>query len=766
MKIFRIFSLVFASVALSIYPVMISTGCSGWEPSMEDYKNLFDPDILPQKFLSPWFLDENPFAAYDDQSELNPEVANIMDWKKYFGQKNREQDIRELIYQSSLQDLDSLMGIDGESVIPQRFQKNELFRKLSKKKDTDFLNYLRFAKHCEPHVTTYWNEWSSDEMDIDAMEKLIDEGIHQLHSCKSKFLQLRYAYQLVRLAHYSGELEKAVSLFNDFVPNKTGERMYWWALEQKAGALYSLGKNSEASLLFAKVFAHSPERRLTASKSYEFSSNYEQLDENLQACEGQLEKTTLLFLHSFTYNYDDFVPDLERIYNIDANSEYLMVILERLIRNIEIRMFDPDNYYYDGGFDETRQNEVFTLFDKIIADKKSEVLYIWHFFKAYLLTITKQPESASKELKIADELWPQNQKKPDKLFDLYAFINFLNTPFEFNKISETKILTFLKKLDAEQNLNHTADAKQFIIENLSLLYRNAGNDMMADLLINRLTVQNQSGVEKIKRIDLFINLFTSDDNTDLQKYFIDQFRYKLNDLYYYKGTLLFAEDQLNEALNYYNKVNDSRFTTLSADPFSYRIRDCHDCDYEVPQRFYYTQKTLLQRILELKALCRSDPDHADQYYFLLGNVYYNMTYWGNAWQVLSEYRCNSCFEWGMEYFNDYLEYNAEYYFLTENYFNSGRSAMYYEKVMEISKDQELKAKACYLASKCELTLDYVDQRWEFDDPGAEIVYSFTGPENEYGSYYFSKLEKEYSNTQYYLQVLQECSYFRSYLNNN
>lgn len=95
------------------------------------------------------------------------------------------------------------------------------------------------------------------------MSPLIEEGNERIKSASSTFLKLRYAYQVVRLAHYAGKYDDAIKYYDSYVAGIAGNSVIaQWALGHKAGALMETGKSTEANYLFSTLFDKCPSKRI------------------------------------------------------------------------------------------------------------------------------------------------------------------------------------------------------------------------------------------------------------------------------------------------------------------------------------------------------------------------------------------------------------------------------------------------------------------------------------------------------------------------
>ena len=88
------------------------------------------------------------------------------------------------------------------------------------------------------------------------------------NAAKNPEIKLRYAYQLVRLNHYTKNYKQAVAAFDKMVtPLKKDTPIYWYALDQKAGAQRGLNLLNDANWNFFQVFMHSRNKKESAYSS-------------------------------------------------------------------------------------------------------------------------------------------------------------------------------------------------------------------------------------------------------------------------------------------------------------------------------------------------------------------------------------------------------------------------------------------------------------------------------------------------------------------
>ena len=190
---------------------------------------------------------------------------------------------------------------------------------------------------------------------------------------------------------------------------------------------------------------------------------------------------------------------------------------------------------------------------------------------------------------------------------------------------------------------------------------------------------------------------------------------------------------------------------IGADPFKGRIKDCRDCDF-AEKVAPYNKLTLAKAIAELLVKLETDPQRAAEYHYLLGNAYYNMTYYGNAAEA-TMYSRNPNFMWyNYGYGRDSHREEDMPYFL-----DCSLAQEHYDTAMKLadaSGDLELASKCCFMAAKCEQNTYNVTIAG--NDPKDSIRYSQFRK-------YFSRLRDIYDSTKFYGQAIKECKYFNYFV---
>ena len=259
-------------------------------------------------------------------------------------------------------------------------------------------------------------------------------------------------------------------------------------------------------------------------------------------------------------------------------------------------------------------------------------------------------------------------------------------------------------------------------------------------------------------------LLLTNNRSAWQNAFVKVYPYKLADLYESRGIYLFYQDKIDEAIvefekiepfeskeynwekqSYETKMVDYKVAQFPGNPFNGKIKDCNDCDHLAKQSVKYGQQEFLKKIKEMKAKIAAGEDVYNNA-LLVGNAFYNTTYFGNARFFYSNSIIN-------EYGNSISDAHAKMLYGMDNV------NKYYKIAQNAAADNEQKAKMAYMLAKVERNNFYStnyftrsEGYWGYHD-GADFK-AWQG---------FVDLKTKYSDTKYYQDVIAECGYFRTYM---
>ena len=178
--------------------------------------------------------------------------------------------------------------------------------------------------------------WSPAQRHVPDMLELIREGKERFYDTQSAFVKLRYVYQIVRLAHYAGEYQMTVDLYDELMPKvdrKKRSEIFYWALGHLAGAMQKLGKYPEAAYRYSIIFRHCPSKRTQAFRSFKIR-NDKDWEQTLKLCHSNEERSTLYIMRAGG-SHTWAAADMEAIYEMDPSNPQLELLLVSDVQELE-----------------------------------------------------------------------------------------------------------------------------------------------------------------------------------------------------------------------------------------------------------------------------------------------------------------------------------------------------------------------------------------------------------------------------------------------
>lgn len=296
----------------------------GWWPESDLYffYNLFDQTSISGAEYYP-FLRTDDHTFYDtDSLDILSNPGNLQLWKQTLPKWSAEQ-IQQALTTDSDEEFEQLWN-GKKSAIEQSAKQ-----------------YMVFARKCSTFFA-YRNHDSWDyqdilDQDLPDVSPLLEEGIKLFKNEKDKILQIRYAYQLTRILHYSRQYQGAVDFFQNNVASKFEKNeLYYYALDQVGGCYYSLENYDYAAYLYIQVFSHSLDRKKSAFLSYNFCTNQDVEGKPFfENAEDTIGFVTIKNLRSFS----DDIAGIEELMKIAPADERTELLFMRAINNLERRIW-------------------------------------------------------------------------------------------------------------------------------------------------------------------------------------------------------------------------------------------------------------------------------------------------------------------------------------------------------------------------------------------------------------------------------------------
>ena len=749
----------FIAFFLFFAPHPISKGCGPFDPSFRGYSFL-SPDLVDlSKGAAPFFLDFATLYEYYDGPKAVQEKDNVTEWWERFCEYPEKEDIAYIIYQTSSLQLGQLNANIYSERAPMDYQlaTNTFARYLKTHKCTETLDYLIFAKKCEPHCQRL-NPWEYEGRNLEAMYRLIEEGkkAFERGGVKSHYLRLRYAYQIVRLAHYAKDYELAVELYDYCRPKADNEPSIidYWLLGHKAGALRALGNNVESAYLFSLIFENCPSKRESAYRSFRIN-NDEEWKQCLLLCKNDHERATLYAMRAAA-SESHAQEEMAHIYELDPQNPHLETLLVREMKKLEKNLlglgwndFKAHNKRYHDIPKPWAGNYVIDLqafVRRVLEDGQLSNLSLWKIAEGYLELLAGDYYQANRTLKEAGEMLKSKDKALKDQLEVFQLALEISS---FDAVTDSVENNAARIISGNDWYQVYPDFPDFLFDKMSKLYEQTGHPGKAFLSRHRL--------EELKpnpQIDIIEDLIATcmkDKLNRMEKELveIEAGETIINDLLDIKATQFLSRFQLEAALETYKEMDRAEWDNYGLfNPFVDRFHDCVHC--ALPDTVtVYNKGELIERLLDLEYRAKSEPDNSARFYYQMGMAFYNMSYFSYAWEAGDYYRSGASLStYNLKDGGEVDVINSAYYpYGNREVFDCSQARYLFDRARLLAKDDELAARAAHMSAKCERNAFYVDRI-------NDVPRTFQ---------YFDILKDKYSETTTYKRLQRECKTFQAYL---
>ena len=724
----RFYTHSFLVLFFSLYSLPIFSACQFKSQNLNYFPLIQSFIVNPTAPASPYFTSfKDIYLKFGKQTILQPN-ENINEWYERFCEVAPLSDIEWLIYQSDLSDIQELKNavIQNTGLITY-LRTNKFARHLVKNKCLETIEYLLFAKKCEPFVTADKDVWQTKKPDIQNMEALIQEGTKEFLTIESHYIRLRMAYQIIRLAHYSGQYSKVKYLYNYFIPkiNHAPSTIQYWIEGHYAGALKALGERAKAAYFYARVFHHCPAKRESAFLSFEVRTDNDWLSA-LSFCENDQERTALYALRA-SFRNSRAVDEMIDIYSLHPKSNYLESIL---IQEIEKQEKKPVVEYI---------KKLDTFVKQVIDEKKVAHPEIWLLALGYLKYLNNDYFEAKLAFNAVAE-YTQSKALQEQI----AIFNMAIEIKEWEKINEEVAQRIWEFQSENEVFNRYPTLQSLLSKQVFQNLKNHGNPGLAVLYrfgFNAVKVNpSEEVIRDIKELAKkeIINPFEKSLMVLSKK----QFNTEIQALY---ATWLMTLNEWEAAEKAWQEIPLADIELFGkSNPFVERLNECVHCPVKSNER-QLTKPQIVAEMLKLQYDIKANRTESPQYYYKMGLGLYNMSYFGYAWNVVDYFRSGSSLKAErLENASDRMKHPLYPNGNRENV-DLSKALGYFEKAITLSTDKELSARATFMAARCEQKMSHVTK---------------TANKRKY----FALLKTKYKDTQYYDKVIESCKYFKYYVN--
>ena len=738
-----------ALISCSISAGVAYACAGGWG---EEYGvSNFAPEIVANNAYSPFFYSENYYyqIGYDDKQNTRFNEANVLEWSAYLAQKLSTPQLHYLLENASANSIDSSLLFYNNKVksLPDSLQSFKVFQSKKEEKVDGFLRYLLLAKRCEKFaVNQIYDQWDYDtakkktkKFDATDINKSLQDG---LAASEDVFMKERYWFQLVRSAYFNESPQDAIHLFDQYEKDMPHNTIYYRTLAYTAGAYVQLKDFSKANYYFSRVYDGCDALKTGAHFSFH---PQEQADwkATLALCKNVNEQATLWQMLGVYYG--DEKEAISQIYALDPKSDKLDLLLARAVNRYEQKF----TYYGSSSVGDVRDTvsgiSLRNLITRVADGNKTTKPWTWYMAAGYLNFLDARYAKANTYYAKAEKNIPSNELDQAQL-KLLKILNNVGSAKYINSKMEHDILSDMNWLDGLQikprsSLRYT-DALAWVKQTISSKYKSQKELVKAECFYSsNLFYADKTATGKMKA---FLN---KPSKTPFENLCVQLSDIKIEDIYEFQAIQFALEDSIESAINLMSKNDSISNFLLPANPFNGGIQDCHDCDQAAPQKIKYSKLSFLQKIKELKDKIATGKD-VYKNSLLLANAYYNMSYYGND---RAFYECKIL---GSGHYSPFAIDSIYRDLLT----NMKLPATYYRVALNAAKDDEQRARCHYMLAKCQRSEWYNKHIYNNTDNG--FAENLMIPISAIKEFQFLK---QYPNTKFYKEALNECGYFREFM---
>ncbi len=636
-----------------------------------------------------------------------------------------------------------------------------------------FIEFLYLAQKIET-VSVGEDYWSYEPRVANTFDdfKMIQSIENVYNTISDPFLKNRYWFLTMKAYFYSSNKQKAIVFFNKTEAVVPKNVLYYRALAYVAGINHQQGKYSTSNYLYAQVFDKCPELRTVTAYSFH-PENETDWNKSLAMAKNNREKAALWAIHGY---YKDETQAIDKIYQLDPKNEHLNYLLTRLVNQQEQGINNSFEVIPQrGGYpdyevpavkqtvaENKKENQAkigktgFELVSKIASAGNTEKPYLWSIALGYLQTLKGEFAKADENFTKAEKTMPKTDLANNQL-RLLRFVNNMSKIDKLNSKNEKTILKDLNWLYQELPKQSVGD---FRYENASswsrmylmTLYKEQKDYVMAELFANTSAYSYWGAGNSFYDVEknlLGMKAFLAKPNkTEIEKIGFSIYNLNLNNINNFQAIQATYQNKIPEAIAFMQQTDTLQNAVFYGNPFNGNIKDCHDCDHTAYQKKKYSQIEFLTTIKTMQdKLAKNEEVYTNS--LLLGNAFYNITHFGNG---------RSFYEISI------VGYGSSPYSFRDSMkkmiTNCSLPKMYYQKALEAATTKEQKAKCVYMLAKCERN-EYYNKKYNSEKnwwTADHDKINFLAWSN------FKILKNQYSDTKYYQDVIAECGYFNTYVN--
>lgn len=727
-----------------------TVACGYYEYDWENRPMTFRATLPSMDNMQPfWYTTAARYHSMQPDPMSNDRKRNIREWQKATSLDVKFDDIYAIQYETSSEVFIEAYNTDG---LKDWAKNNTLIAYLIKdKKHKDLLEYLIFAKEAEVSVDDLKNsnlqfeEWDADNANIiENRSELFQRAERKFKEVKSSFLKDRYAFQVVRLGWESGNFDTSVRVFKShFGSVKPDNLMSAWAALFCAMSLDRQNCKAEANQLYIQCFDNCDEKKLRSAQMY---NDTVQTPQWFTAKEKSIDAV----IRSIQYPGRE-LDRMKQINTWDKNSPYMPFLVMREVCKLEDWLLstvywkseegtlgckDKEPAYQRWFDDSAKKNQEtdlkylsrlkdFILKLRTDSKKQSDKDY-YAIALAHLSLLEENKQDAVNYSAMISSNADESVRIQKVIEDAWIWIkteDVTTERFKTEYLSKLKaIRKYLPEADNKENVSDPCYENSRVYFTLNLALANEfykKGDVVSMCLLKTAYDFEQSYPKdyqipafasvyygRLRLFDMYascldmdklINLIQKKDKTDFDKFLCNQPFNNIDAYKDLKGTIAFRNGDLRLAFETFKSMDQQFWKNnyeyamyLNEDPFVPKF-------FKVKRNFGYefNKTKFVKSLLDLEVLAQSkDKKKATDAYLKLGHAFYNTTYYGNSWMMMS-YGWSS----GDSYYSPNPKETCTAAWI-RNYRIPVLAADYYQKAYDIAYDKEQKAYATLMLVGC------------------------------------------------------------------
>ncbi|RBQ31120.1 hypothetical protein CRU92_08070 [Arcobacter sp. FW59] len=603
---------------------------------------------------------------------------------------------------------------------------------LNNLRDKEFLEYIRFVELQEKcAISNYYNPRPENCGDLTKI------ALSHIEKVESNYLKLRYFYLGFRLAHFNNqEPLKIYEKYKYLLDETKNSIVKDWVQGIYSGALVKSGKKVQGVYEFSKLFDGSINKHLSLYNFFHIKTQ-EEFDELLNLAKNSDEKTKMYALRALD-NSSNIIEEMQNIQKIDKNSKWLDFLLFRELLKSQTYFNNIEYEYFQDEQQKDVENSFYKKYIEFLQNLQKDDKYLVDLSLVYFNIYVKDFSKAQEVMNRLTKTYPNSHE-----IKTASYILYLNSLTKIDEKIENEIIS---KIDLLIYENHSSNSiYEYTLENLQNLYKKQGLDFDEFLVRNALySTLYEIDLKTFRTYEEFLEKpQTSKLKQFLQNRFKEQIKNGSSSFDTTKVYLLINNLLFQEAVDTNLSILD---TKIEFNPFNGLIRG----NNRSGKTQQLSIKEFLEKIIVIKKELEKNPNSVMDN-FLYANALYNLSYFGNSDRITTLYRST---------------YDIHTPKMQEEKLNLAIN--HYNIALENSKDKEFQAKITYMISKVYLALADLTQdkdRWKYYNESKYnygTIYETFLQKN--GAKYFDILKNDFSDTNYYKEILKSCGDFRIYIN--